>query len=91
MSDQDSRVSQLITQQMTEVDVIFQQSTPLKTASSILFGAVVDSGLADENEEAEMFAKDAVQKLFLYGFFVFAVSRKRKTDDSFSFVNIDHR
>ena len=80
----------MIAAQMDNINEIFDASTALKTSYSILFGAVIDSGLTRENEEAELFAKEAIQKLFLYGFYIFAVSRKRKSEDSYQFISINH-
>ena len=87
----EDQVSQMIAMQMDNINEIFEASTALKTSYSILFGAVIDSGLTRENEEAELFAKEAIQKLFLYGFYIFAVSRKRKSEDSYQFISINHK
>ena len=87
----EDQVSRMIAMQMDNMNEIFNASTALQTSYSILFSAVIDSGLTRENEEAELFAKEAIQKLFLYGFYVFAVSRKRKAEDAYQFVGINHK
>ena len=91
MTDLEDKISQRISNQIDEINDIYEGSTGLKTSYSILFGAVIDSGLTREIEEAELFAKEAIQKLFLYGFYVFAVTKKRTNKGTFQFISIDHR
>lgn len=83
-------LSKLISAQMDDVTDVFKQSSPLRTAASILLSAVMEPGLNKLDYDAEAFIKDSVQKLFLFGFYIYKVSRKRGENGKTVFKIMDH-
>ena len=75
---------------MDSVRDVFQQSSPLRTAASILRSAVMEPGLSKLDNNVEAFVKDSVQKLFLFGFYVYKVSRKRSDSGKPVIKFLDH-
>lgn len=92
MASPENDTRQRIAEQMDRVADIFIRSHTIRSACDILHTHVLDPGLTGEAvEDCRFFLRNMLRCLFLYGFCVYHVGRKRKgRDDGRSVLVADH-